>query len=609
MLQGAGLFGMSHSIKGLNGGMTREERERRATAVGATTASLTALPTFVGTVLNESAREYAVPLSLIVGAMSGLLGYALTAPPRPRPLTATPPQPTAVVDNPIADWATGAVVREARTMYNNPMTVRARDQLGLPREDAVVEVADELEGEGHRGGVGTIDIINRLRRGVEELQQSGFIGRISQNMINDINRTELELRSQRRPSRIIPLGERAFGEKQTNKVSIIDGLLKRTLQALSERIPHDENDEGRMVLNALRTELYNASERIDPDYTRNWAKFLPLQSLAENGIIVPPDFEESVTLEELKEGDEVVYTPGSALKFVKTSTIPGVGDRFEYLRKARVPEDTKIVKGLVGSEKHRGGRGQASGFIMRMMAENRLKHKGKYGHSTDLPTGSKMDGPRKFDLKRLANAKQTPGGKNKKSYGASPFILEHYKDGAEPTKANRTRTPLVDAPFKLVRTKKPSAKKVAEKSLTKRVFERVINSLFYQKKRGRLEEKDLYQYSTKYFGKEGKQDHTEDYDITPTRKATFKRDLDYWVGQDIVSQERADTIMELLDALPKHFETQTIKYTPWNHKYTEAEIEESRRIRSENYDKMRVAVKGFMKAVKELLRPKDKSAE
>jgi hypothetical protein len=75
----------------------------------------------------------------------------------------------------------------------------------------------------------------------------------------------------------------------------------------------------------------------------------------------------------------------------------------------------------------KGGRGRASGFIMRMMAENKLKHKGQYKNPTaPLAPESKMNKPVAFDLERLANAKQKPGGKNKKAYGASPFIMRHF---------------------------------------------------------------------------------------------------------------------------------------------------------------------------------------
>jgi hypothetical protein len=71
-----------------------------------------------------------------------------------------------------------------------------------------------------------------------------------------------------------------------------------------------------------------------------------------------------------------------------------------------------------------GGRGQASGFIMRMMAENKKKHNGQYKNPSDNDYGSTMNKFRAFDYDRLANADQN--GNNQSDYGASPFIVKHF---------------------------------------------------------------------------------------------------------------------------------------------------------------------------------------
>jgi hypothetical protein len=71
-----------------------------------------------------------------------------------------------------------------------------------------------------------------------------------------------------------------------------------------------------------------------------------------------------------------------------------------------------------------GGRGQASGFIMRMMAENKKKHQGQYRNPSDNDYGSTMNKFRAFDYKRLANAEQN--GNNDAEIGASPFIQRHF---------------------------------------------------------------------------------------------------------------------------------------------------------------------------------------
>jgi hypothetical protein len=78
-----------------------------------------------------------------------------------------------------------------------------------------------------------------------------------------------------------------------------------------------------------------------------------------------------------------------------------------------------------------GGRGQASGFIMRMMAENKKKHQGDYRNPSapdDYNSSMKTWVP--FDYKKLANDGQ--GGENEKAYGASPFIQRHF--AGEPTR-------------------------------------------------------------------------------------------------------------------------------------------------------------------------------
>ena len=71
-----------------------------------------------------------------------------------------------------------------------------------------------------------------------------------------------------------------------------------------------------------------------------------------------------------------------------------------------------------------GGRGQASGFIMRMMAENKKKHQGQYKNPSDNDYGSTMNKFRAFDYKRLANAEQNGDGEGE--IGASPFIQRHF---------------------------------------------------------------------------------------------------------------------------------------------------------------------------------------
>jgi len=89
--------------------------------------------------------------------------------------------------------------------------------------------------------------------------------------------------------------------------------------------------------------------------------------------------------------------------------------------------DTKCYDVVAGAGLEpilQGGRGQASGFIMRMMAENKKKHNGQYRNPSDNNYGSTMNQFRPFNYKALANADQN--GNNASDYGASPFIIKHF---------------------------------------------------------------------------------------------------------------------------------------------------------------------------------------
>jgi len=98
-----------------------------------------------------------------------------------------------------------------------------------------------------------------------------------------------------------------------------------------------------------------------------------------------------------------------------------------------------------------GGRGQASGFIMRAMAENKAKHDGTYKNPTwPLKKGSTMNKPIEFDWKKVANKDQGGLGEvgnkttwgTKRAYGASPFILHHFSGEPKPwSKGNKQAYP------------------------------------------------------------------------------------------------------------------------------------------------------------------------
>jgi len=86
-------------------------------------------------------------------------------------------------------------------------------------------------------------------------------------------------------------------------------------------------------------------------------------------------------------------------------------------------EQTSEIKKITGG---RAGVSKASGFVQRMMAENKLKHSGQYKKPTDpAHKDSTMKAWEAFDYRKLANKSQ--GGLNESDYGASPFISRHFE--------------------------------------------------------------------------------------------------------------------------------------------------------------------------------------
>ena len=91
----------------------------------------------------------------------------------------------------------------------------------------------------------------------------------------------------------------------------------------------------------------------------------------------------------------------------------------------------------LGCELLGGKMSPAAGFVARMMAENKLKHSGKYKKPTaPAHKDSKMKQWIPFDYKKLANGSQdgvNKAGMNRwgqsktAAYGASPFIIKHFK--------------------------------------------------------------------------------------------------------------------------------------------------------------------------------------
>jgi len=113
----------------------------------------------------------------------------------------------------------------------------------------------------------------------------------------------------------------------------------------------------------------------------------------------------------------------------KPEVPPSMKEKLTQALEIKAHNTKPLRGGLAGVSK-------ASGFIQRMMAENKKKHSGQYKKPTSPASpDSTMKAWRAFDYKRLANSKQS--GTNTHNYGASPFIQKYFKDGTVPfTKGN-----------------------------------------------------------------------------------------------------------------------------------------------------------------------------
>lgn len=88
------------------------------------------------------------------------------------------------------------------------------------------------------------------------------------------------------------------------------------------------------------------------------------------------------------------------------------------------------------------GRGQASGFVMRMMAENKKKHKGQYKNPSNNDYGSSMKSFRAFDYSKMENP--------------SKFLKEHFSGEPVPFVSKRAEKKAEDTALASIRASKMS---------------------------------------------------------------------------------------------------------------------------------------------------------
>lgn len=164
-----------------------------------------------------------------------------------------------------------------------------------------------------------------------------------------------------------------------------------------------------------------------------------------------------------------------------------------------------------------GGFTQSSGFIRRLMAENKLKHNGQYKYPVwKLAPGSTMNKAVKFEYKKIANKGQS--GANESAYGASPFIQRHFgqvravaseEEPKESVKQQEARKAFSVAEHKP--EKMEDEQKYAEEHSAKRT-EGEYNKLFPQKSDSKVKESERKKEAYKR-GKEEAKNRQYDYDL------------------------------------------------------------------------------------------------
>jgi len=146
-----------------------------------------------------------------------------------------------------------------------------------------------------------------------------------------------------------------------------------------------------------------------------------------------------------------------------------IGEKFGRLGVSIVEEGAKKLIGLGREERRKamekmmdeevelhGGRGQASGFVMRMMAENKKKHKGQYRNPSNNDYGSSMKSFRAFDYSKMNDP--------------SKFLTEHFSGEPVPFVSRRAEKKAEDRALASIRASKISqaeAKKKMEEARQK----------------------------------------------------------------------------------------------------------------------------------------------
>ena len=251
--------------------------------------------------------------------------------------------------------------------------------------------------EGGRGTTPVLrDFVNRTQ---EFFENNGFPLNPSRHLMDRYRNIMTSLEQLRRPRRALSLGFRSGTRNQREKVEIVrrfmmdlydntDQYLRTLNNPMRDAVMTDYHTEvlepflskldaleppaeavrpappapapaQQMVQNPMN----QANAVVNPLNQVHWVDLAPRVRFSQVGIDIPVGSTDSVEMEDLEAGTEVLYTPDSAMRVLRTQLVrdtPGYASMETFIRHARhigpndpLPPPPEMVVGLVGSRRPR----------------------------------------------------------------------------------------------------------------------------------------------------------------------------------------------------------------------------------------------------------------
>ena len=264
---------------------------------------------------------------------------------------------------------------------------------------------DLLKGAGldHilEGGRGTTPVLRDfMNRTQEFLENNGFPLNPSPVLINRYRNMMTSLEQLRRPRRALSLGFRSGTRNQREKVEIVrrfmmdlydntDQYLRTLNNPMRDAVMTDYHTEVlepflseldaleppaeavrpappapvAPALQMVQNPMNQANAVVNPLNQVHWVDLAPRVRFSQVGIDIPVGSTDSVEMEDLEAGTEVLYTPDSAMRVLRTQLVrdtPGYASMETFIRHAKhigprdpLPPPPEMVVGLVGSRRPR----------------------------------------------------------------------------------------------------------------------------------------------------------------------------------------------------------------------------------------------------------------